>query len=66
MALSKQGMKSQFLNTEPEEWDTPAVVEMLTRTRVSEVRRPASTTGTKKIQKKSIHKNKYILVVDIR
>jgi len=52
MALSKQGMKSQFLNTEPEEWDTPAVVEMLTRTRVSEVRRPASTTGTKKNLKK--------------
>ena len=35
----------QFLNTEPEEWDSPDVVEMLTRVRISEMKRPSSVSG---------------------
>jgi hypothetical protein len=44
-ALSKQGLKAQFLNTQPEEWDPPEVVDMLTRVRMSELRRPSSAAG---------------------
>ena len=42
LALSKQGMRAPFLCTEPEDWDSPEVVEMLTRVRISELRRSKS------------------------
>lgn len=42
LALSKQGLEQQGIPAVPEEWDTPDVVEMLTRVRPSELRRPQS------------------------
>ena len=44
-ALSKQGLRAQGISTQPEEWDPPEVVEMLTALSLNESRRPASSRG---------------------
>uniref|UniRef100_A0A7S0NEX0 Uncharacterized protein n=1 Tax=Hanusia phi TaxID=3032 RepID=A0A7S0NEX0_9CRYP len=55
LALSKQGMKAQFLNTEPEAWDSPEVVEMLTRVRISELRRSKSQLASAETGEKYLY-----------
>ena len=64
LSLSKQGLAAQGIPTDPEEWDTPDAVEMLTRPRVSEFRelskqRPGSAQAGLAVMEESGERYKF-------